>query len=130
MRAYQDALYAVLFELVMGHAVGVRRMQRAVERPENPVGQLLRERAPQYIAWFPDWRSQRNAVKEGLGFSTVGPTEDIGIAFNAFTASGGIVVNLEEKNVIRLSDLLAALGASTALADLASHVATERTTSS
>ncbi len=98
-------------------------MQRAIERPENPVGRILREGAPPYVAWFPEWRSKRNAVKEGVGFSTVGPTDDIGVAFNKVTSSGGVVVNLHESNVIRLHHLVAALALSAEASDLASLIA-------
>jgi len=129
VRAYQDALYSVLFELITKGPPGDTRMQRAIERPENPVGRILREGAPQYVAWFPEWRSKRNAVKEGVGFSTVGPTDDIGVAFNKVTSSGRVVVNLHESNVIRLHHLVAALALSAEASDLASLIASERATS-
>lgn len=126
VRAYQDALYGVVFELRTGQPAGDRRMQKAADRAHNPVGEIIREQMPDYLGWFALYRAQRNAIKEGVGFSTVGPTDDLGIAFTGFTAPGGVRVSLHEQNIVRVSDLVAALGASAALTNLASSQAEGR----
>ncbi len=122
VRAYHDALYGVIFELITGQPAGDRRMQKAAQREGNPVGRVIREQMPEYFDWFEQYRAQRNSIKNGVGFSTVGPTEDLGIAFTDFTAPGGVRVSLHEKNVVRVSDLDAALKVSTALTRLAASL--------
>jgi len=102
-RAYQDAIYGVLFELLTGNRAGNVRMQKAVDKPANPVGELLRS-APLngYVEWFGGWRTLRNDVKEGTNFGLLGPAEDPGITFNTFTAGGGLHVEFRAGRVIKL----------------------------
>lgn len=127
VRAYQDSLYGVLFKLVTGQPAGDRRMQRAAQRAHNPVGELIRMHLPEYFEWFDRYRAQRNAIKNGVGFSTVGPTEDLGVAFTDFTGPGGVRVSFHRENIVRVSDLAAALSASAALTNLAASQADQAT---
>lgn len=127
VRAYHDSLYGVLFELATGNPAGDRRMQKAAHQAQNPVGEVIREHLPEYFDWFERWRAQRNAIKDGVGFSTVGPIEDLGVAFTDFTDFGGVRVSLHNTNIVRVSDLVAALSTSAALTNLAASKADRAT---
>lgn len=117
LRAYQDAMYAVLFEVVCRSRVGDARMQKAVEKADNPVGKVLRERSPEYLPWFQEFREQRNKIKSGVNFGTLGPAEDLGISFNMVDEAGGLTINFMG-TVVRVADIVRGLEMSARLTDM------------
>jgi hypothetical protein len=123
VRAYHDAMYALLFEIVKGRPTHNRRMQEAAAKPTNPVGRVLREQLSGYFDWFAEWRALRNEVKEGVNFSLLGPPDDIAVTFTSTTNSGGYVLFDVGRPVVRLSHLASALTVSAALTRLASSLA-------
>lgn len=115
LRAYQDRLYTVAARLAAPGEKAGQSMATAFKSPANPVRLFLDQYVPEYVAWFPNWREQRNRVKDSVSFSIAGPEEDLGIRFDEFTAQGGLSVDLT--HAIRISDVIAALDASAALAE-------------
>jgi hypothetical protein len=125
LRAYQDAMYALLFELVIGKRAGNTRMQVIIKKEANPVGEKIRDKLPNYIEWFVSWREQRNRIKDGVSFATIGPATDLGIIAATFNEEGGYTLR-PEGPAIRAGDIIEALRMSTHLADLASVLASEK----
>jgi hypothetical protein len=68
VRAFQDRIYEVLFDLQTGNRAGDGiGMKEALKKPANPVGALLRERAElDYFGWFGPFRDKRNELKDGV----------------------------------------------------------------
>jgi hypothetical protein len=48
-------------------------------------------------------------VKQGVNFGTVGPTGNLGITFNIFDEEGGLIIDFEGGQTVRLSDIRKAL---------------------
>jgi hypothetical protein len=119
LRAYQDALYALLFELLTGKRAGNARMQAAVDKASNPVGELVRATVPEYLEWFGRWRSLRNDIKTGTNFGLVGPSSDIGVSFNTVFGASGVGVSFHESSIVRLADAAQAVHASRRLTQAA-----------
>src|SRR5215208_4177984 len=94
LRAYQDRLYTVAARLAAPGEKAGQSMATAFKSRANPVRLFLDQSVPEYVAWFPDWREQRNRVKDGVSFSIAGPEDDLGIRFDEFTAQGGLSVDL------------------------------------
>lgn len=126
LRAYQDAMYALMFEMIEGKPTRHRRMQEAASKPMNPVGRVLRRQLSGYLDWFADWRELRNEVKEGVNFSLLGPPDDIAITFTSTTDAGGYVIFDVDRPVVRLSHLASALDVSAALTRLATSLASSQ----
>jgi hypothetical protein len=123
VRAYQDAMYALLFEMIEGRPTRNRRMQVAAAKPMNPVGRVLREQLSGYLDWFAGWRELRNEIKEGVNFSLLGPPDDVAITFTSTTDAGSYVIFDAGRPVVRLSHLASALDLSAALTRFASSLA-------
>jgi hypothetical protein len=122
IRAYQDRLYAVLAILLEPDAPSGRSMNAAFKNSQNPARRLLDTHLPEYVEWFPNWRDQRNKVKDGISFSTAGPAPQtgltsLGIRFNEFSRDGGVSVDCSE--AVQLADVTRALRLSAALAAIA-----------
>lgn len=127
-RAYQDALYWLLFELVVGKPTSnTRGMGVAAEKPTNPVALVLNDRLPKYLPWFRGWREVRNEVKEGANLALVGPAEDIGFHFTSAQEDGSHVVFDVDRPTIRLTTFADALHATADLTLLALALVEEGT---
>jgi hypothetical protein len=131
LRAYQDAMYGVLFEITTGRRPGRgnSRMQQAVKTSNNPVAKVLAKELDGYLEWFGSWRDLRNEVKEGVNFTLLGPPEDIGLTFTSSTDSGRIVMFGVDRPVVRMSHFASALDVSRALAQTAQALLQERVSS-
>jgi hypothetical protein len=115
LRAYQDAMYSLIFEMVTEKRPANARMQHAVTRPESVVGKVLSERLKGYDDWFAGVRELRNAIKTGASFSLLGPPEDIGVMFTSTTDAGEYVMFDVDAPLVRLSHLASAFDVSAAL---------------
>jgi hypothetical protein len=123
VRAYQDAIYGVLWEQITGHRVGKdSSMRNAAEKPGNPVGAVLRERVLGYVEWFTGTRDLRNEVKSGANFGLVGPVSDLGVSVNAVDDRGGLRVEFRQGRVLKLYDATVAIGATKLVTELARDV--------
>jgi hypothetical protein len=126
LRALQDSVYAVQFEIITGSKVGNARMQQAL-REGNPVGDAVRERLPDYLPWFGQWRHQRNTIKDGANFGTIGPGDYLGITFNTVDEAGDLTIDFEER-IITIAHVCNALLQSAQLLDMTSALAAETLT--
>ncbi len=108
MRSHQDALYGALLSLLdQGSGPGAR--MSSASRDGNPVGKVLREEQPEYLPWFERWRELRNQVKFGVGLASLGPSSNPGVSFTHQTREGGLVIDLDPGNAVRLSHAAEAL---------------------
>jgi hypothetical protein len=80
VRAYQDASYRVLLQLLGDRNEGVS-MSQAAKNPNNPVAEHLAKELPSYMPWFVAWRKLRDSVKAGRTHSLRGPQWNIGVSF-------------------------------------------------
>lgn len=108
VRSHQDALYGVLLNL-LGQSAGPGARMSSASTEGNPVGDLLRREDPGYLPWFEKWRALRNAIKHGVALASLGPSGNPAVSFTHYTSEGGLVVDLDPKNAVRLSDAAEAL---------------------
>jgi hypothetical protein len=128
IRSYQDRLFTALSTVLDPDSRPGHSMERAFAEKKRAVAvrEFLDAELPRYVAWFPEWRTQRNEVKDGVSFSTGGPAPEIGLAtvgirFNEFTPDGGITVDLS--HAVQLDDVTHAVNTSASLAlTIAAHV--------
>jgi hypothetical protein len=122
VRALQDGLYRVVFELVQGArppAGPNASMRRAADNEHDPVRVAIGAFGCDYFVWFAGWRSFRNSIKYGRPAGIVGPAspsddkEDIGINFASVSDEGALHVDLSRAT--RVSDVTRAITTTTAL---------------
>jgi len=119
LRAYQDAMYSLIFEMLTRRRPANARMQHAVTHPESVVGKVLVDRLRGYEEWFSEFRDLRNAIKTGASFSLMAPPEDVGVMFTSTTDAGAYVMFDVDAPLIRLSRLADAFEVSAALTRMA-----------
>jgi hypothetical protein len=124
LRSYQDAMYAVLLGLTQESRARYPTMKNALKEG-NPIGTTIRERCPDYLDWFRRWRDQRNRIKDGISFATIGPATDLGIIVATFNEEGGVTLR-PEGDAIRANEVIEALRMSAQLADLAFALASNK----
>jgi len=121
IRALQDALYRVAYEVVEGRQPPDRQhasMRRAAANNGDPVRTLLGDFADGYFLWFDGWRNLRNSIKLGRPASIVGPgapegpTDNLGISLTLIR-DGAVSTDLSRGT--RISDVAVALDATTGL---------------
>jgi hypothetical protein len=115
VRMLQDAQYRALWEALTKRRSGGGSSMAKAMNPRNEVGAYLQTVVPDYLDWFVGWRGKRNALKDGVGFSFVGPSEDLGITFNQITEEGGVVADLSEAGSVRVGDAAEAMEQCSAL---------------
>jgi hypothetical protein len=98
-------------------------MRNAADKPQNPVGALVRERVPGYVDWFTGSRDLRNEIKEGANFGLVGPLGDLGVSVNELSDAGFIGVQFRPGRILKLYDATIAIGASKLATELARDLA-------
>lgn len=124
VRAYQDAIYAVLFEQLQGARAGQSSsMRNAATNARNPVGAFLTARLPGYIEWFNISRALRNEIKEGARFALVGPQDDLGVGLTALDDAGGTSLEFRGDRILKLRDAAMAVGATKLVTELVLEVA-------
>ncbi|MBI3803848.1 MAG: hypothetical protein HY282_08820 [Nitrospirae bacterium] len=122
IRTYHDSLYKTLLSIIRQQAGRASAMTDTFDHKKkefklnNPVAQIIRTSYPDYINWFLSWREKRNAIKTGVGIAYIGPSYDLGISFNKLNENGEFIPNFE---VIRITDVISALTASTKITSIA-----------
>jgi hypothetical protein len=128
VRAYQDTVYRMILNLQKRDWWGPNAsMQRAITN-EKKVGVLLRDRLPEYLEWFVEWREKRNRIKDGVVDSWTGPETDLGLVFSELLmkADGTTAVVVDGGKAIRLGDVVRAVEFSARLTALLKPVVAER----
>lgn len=108
VRSHQDVLYATFLNL-LGLAAGPGARMTSALKEANPVGELLKTKSSGYLPWFERWRELRNRVKFGVGLASLGPSANPGVSFTEQTPEGGLVIDLQPQNAVRLKDATEAL---------------------
>lgn len=121
VRAYQDATYRVLLQL-LGERSGVGvSMARAADNDRNPVARLLAQETPTYLPWFSSWKSLRDSIKDGRSHSVVGPQWNPGVSFVDVPPQGA---DSGTSIAVRLSQVVEALEHSLSAGRVALDLAT------
>jgi hypothetical protein len=103
IRAYQDGLYRMAFEVVTACNTGRHAaMSKAFLFDErtgtgtltsNPVAECLKRAFPDYRDWFVDFRNKRNLIKNGIGTGYSGPDDNLGVVLAMPDGKGGAIVD-------------------------------------
>lgn len=122
IRAFHDACYGVLLNLSGSTPGDYSSMNRCISRKVAPIFSQI-SNIPGYIEWFDAFKTKRDNIKKGIGFSLCGPQWDVGVGFDRVTPEGGIVVDAGENgNNFRLGDLIASIEYSIAIVKLISEI--------
>jgi hypothetical protein len=122
VRAFQDAMYAVLLELTGNKPGAKSSMQRCIENEDSPIHKRLVERLPAYLTWFSHMRDQRNRIKNGIStgaqFQIVDGVSDLFVALHVVRGNiNPSIIDIKEQ--VGIANIAEAVEMSADLADLA-----------
>lgn len=81
-------------------------MSKAVGKAANPVAALLDRDAPGWLAWFKQFRDNRDEIKRGVGggITDLGDL-GIGLVFHISTPQRGLVIDLSGNRTVSIAEI-------------------------
>ena len=124
VRAYQDALYGTLKELIGESAGKYTTIMESLSKKGKQYRDRIEKAIPGYFDWFIPWREKRNKIKSGISCSLGKQSDQLGIMLSDVDGEKN-AIRSDMKSLVTPEDVIEAVKMSHEFAEYVNSIAAE-----